>query len=491
MKTVKKIFILLLIMSIPSLRLQAQEIHNAASSNNFSKVKELLEKGADVNEKDGRGRTALLLAAVAGHKDVAELLISHGADVNLSNDYGWTPLHFAASRGHEDVAKIIIDNKAEINIKDSNGETPLHWALRDNQSVICELLIAGGAGVTIKDNYGKTPVQMAVENGYMRIVELMLKNEKALGDKDEHSGKTLLHLAALNGHQKLCNFLISKGLKVNSMDKYGKTPLHYAAKYGHKKVADLLSESGAKADNPEENYGTSPFLKKELKEKEAVIWYLYNCGWAVKTKSRLLIFDYWDFGAPPADAYLANGRINPEEIKDLNVFVFSSHQDYDHFDKIIFDWAKTVKNITYILTWENEENDKSVFMKGGDKREFGGMEVSCINATGNYHMNTFLVKVDGLSIFHSADVSTTQGIDSDYLFRNAPEIDILFLSVFGEDFGVIEKLQPKVMFPMHSGEPQYREYAKKAEEKNFKTKVYYAENRGDRFFYNNGKIEQQ
>ena len=32
----------------------------------------------------------------------------------------------------------------------------------------------------------------------------------------------------------------------------------------------------------------------ELKRGEAAVWYLYHNGWAVKTASALLIFDYWE-----------------------------------------------------------------------------------------------------------------------------------------------------------------------------------------------------
>ncbi|MCJ7581333.1 MAG: hypothetical protein MUP98_12475, partial [Candidatus Aminicenantes bacterium] len=32
----------------------------------------------------------------------------------------------------------------------------------------------------------------------------------------------------------------------------------------------------------------------KLKNGEAAVWYLYHSGWAVKTSSSLLIFDYWE-----------------------------------------------------------------------------------------------------------------------------------------------------------------------------------------------------
>jgi ankyrin repeat protein len=57
----------------------ADPIHDAAKAGNVDQVRQLIEKGADVNAKNVFGSTPLLLAAEVGHKDVAELLKKHGA----------------------------------------------------------------------------------------------------------------------------------------------------------------------------------------------------------------------------------------------------------------------------------------------------------------------------------------------------------------------------------------------------------------------------
>ena len=58
---------------------------NAAKEGDIKSVKELLKKGAKVNEKDRNGATALRLAAENGHIDMVKLLVSNGADVNVRN----------------------------------------------------------------------------------------------------------------------------------------------------------------------------------------------------------------------------------------------------------------------------------------------------------------------------------------------------------------------------------------------------------------------
>ena len=64
--------------------------------------------------------------------------------------------------------------------------------------------------------------------------------------------------------------------------------------------------------------------KESPEEKEAYIWYLGHSGWAIQTKSRFLIFDYWESTEPESERALANGHIRPEEIRDQNVIVFVS-----------------------------------------------------------------------------------------------------------------------------------------------------------------------
>jgi len=69
-------------------------IYRAANRGNIEAVKQHLAAGTDVNTKAGGGSTPLFLAALEGHKEVAELLIENGADVNVKS-YGKTPLDMA------------------------------------------------------------------------------------------------------------------------------------------------------------------------------------------------------------------------------------------------------------------------------------------------------------------------------------------------------------------------------------------------------------
>ncbi len=86
------------------------EIHDAAKKGDLDKVKSLLKANPDLvfNKDDNDdGLTPLHMAAIAGYKEVAELLLASKADVNAKGKNGWTPLHAAELMGHEDVAELL------------------------------------------------------------------------------------------------------------------------------------------------------------------------------------------------------------------------------------------------------------------------------------------------------------------------------------------------------------------------------------------------
>ena len=102
----KHTLLTLTITSLLAINAFADPIHDAAKAGDLAAVQAQLDAGVDVNGKDWLGGTALLEAAIKGHKEVVELLIAKGADVNAKDKYGKTPLYLAAERGHKEVASL-------------------------------------------------------------------------------------------------------------------------------------------------------------------------------------------------------------------------------------------------------------------------------------------------------------------------------------------------------------------------------------------------
>jgi ankyrin repeat protein len=75
-------------------------------------LKELLQGGANKDEKDDEGRTALHFACGYGEIACARELIKAGADVDAKDGNDNTPLHYAAGYGQAEGIQLLLDRYA-------------------------------------------------------------------------------------------------------------------------------------------------------------------------------------------------------------------------------------------------------------------------------------------------------------------------------------------------------------------------------------------
>ncbi len=95
MKTRTFVIILILVLAVMLINSCAtKRFIRTAESGDFQAVKELIDKGVDVNVSDRYGSTALWKASQYGHTEVVKLLIDAGADVN-AEAWGRTSLLLA------------------------------------------------------------------------------------------------------------------------------------------------------------------------------------------------------------------------------------------------------------------------------------------------------------------------------------------------------------------------------------------------------------
>ena len=146
----------------------------AVENGSLENVAFLLDHEALVNEVDHIRNTALHVAAESQHENtfkIIEKLLEKGARLNAENEYGATPIHTAASHGNlealyafltceEDTARALIDKP------DKTGDRPLHYAAYDESGVAMKFLIRIGARYkegtkTIENHDGETPYEIA------------------------------------------------------------------------------------------------------------------------------------------------------------------------------------------------------------------------------------------------------------------------------------------------------------------------------------------
>ncbi|EWG49990.1 hypothetical protein FVEG_09329 [Fusarium verticillioides 7600] len=136
----------------------------------------LLERGANPNQREKHGRTALQIAARNGHTDVVAVLVAEGADID-ARVHGWTPMLLAAKNERFEVLDYLIRRGADVNSVDYCGRTALHWAAKNGCMASTHLLLEMGADVQIKDHMGKTPYDWAVEEQHGFVASMLHPSE--------------------------------------------------------------------------------------------------------------------------------------------------------------------------------------------------------------------------------------------------------------------------------------------------------------------------
>ena len=193
-------------------------LHAAAQKGDAAKIDRLAAAKADLNARDGNGRTPLHVAAFAGQREAIKALVRDGADINLldkdrydgvtiaavaddeetlrvllaqgasaklvTSRYDGTALIAAAHLGHDGVVRQLIAAGAPLNHVNN-----LHWTAAIEAVVLGDggprhqetlrALIAAGANLQLTDRQGNTPLQLAKSRGYREMVQMLERAGKA------------------------------------------------------------------------------------------------------------------------------------------------------------------------------------------------------------------------------------------------------------------------------------------------------------------------
>ncbi|MDE1762442.1 MAG: ankyrin repeat domain-containing protein [Candidatus Micrarchaeota archaeon] len=123
----------------------------------------LSKLGADLNTSDMRGNTALMYAVVAVERlfEIRRIFLeADGVDLDATNKDGCTALMWAAWNGQLDSVSMLLDKGADINLRDLKGTTALMYATSLGYSDIVRVLLERGADTKINNNDGKTALEL-------------------------------------------------------------------------------------------------------------------------------------------------------------------------------------------------------------------------------------------------------------------------------------------------------------------------------------------
>lgn len=154
----------------------ATPLHAAAiEAGSVAVIKRLIDAGSQINAKDQKGCTPLMISIYHQYQEAALYLIKTGAAVNVQDSDGDTALHFAAGFVPNIViVKALLASGANIQATNKKKRTPLHVAVRHEKQEILQELITQGADVWAADKDGQWPLERAkTRNAKQLLIDVM------------------------------------------------------------------------------------------------------------------------------------------------------------------------------------------------------------------------------------------------------------------------------------------------------------------------------
>ena len=214
----------------------------ASESCNVESVKLLNERMSvsTLNQVNGEGETALMLAASrysTDNADILKYLVEAGADVNVQCKRGYTALMKVMDSLNVESVKHLTERMSVSTLDKVNdyGQTALMLAASrctDNADIL-KYLVEAGADVNIQDEQGYTALMCASMYGAVESVKLLTERMSVSTlDKVNDEGQTALMLAASRydtDNGDILKYLVEAGADVNIQCKRGYTALMKAA----------------------------------------------------------------------------------------------------------------------------------------------------------------------------------------------------------------------------------------------------------------------
>lgn len=204
--------------STPSPRVDASlngPLHDAAAANDTRRVKELLDRGAELENRGFQGRTPLVTATKNRAVDAARVLIDAGADVNAKDDIEDSAYLYAGAEGYDAILRMTLEHGADLRSVNRFGGTALIPAAEHGSVSTVRILIKAGVDV----DHVNTPVWTALQEAVV------------YGDGSQK-------------YQDVVGALLVAGADPNIRDAQGRTALTNALGRGQSAIVALLRGHG-------------------------------------------------------------------------------------------------------------------------------------------------------------------------------------------------------------------------------------------------------
>ena len=157
-------------------------IHVAAFARQRDAIRALARAGANLNLLDNDRYDGITIASVANDEETLRVLLASGASAKqITSRYDGTALIAAAHLGHAGVVRQLIAAGAPLDHVNN-----LHWTAVIESIVLGDggprhqqtlrALADAGANLNLQDRQGQTPLQLARGRGYQEMVRMLSKN---------------------------------------------------------------------------------------------------------------------------------------------------------------------------------------------------------------------------------------------------------------------------------------------------------------------------
>ena len=248
----------------------------AANWGNVEAVQCLLRNShIQMNKRDKFGGTAFMHLAVAEQNScpMLEIFLRYGADINQADDEGITALMSAIPKNNMNLFECLVYNRTIIiDQPDKRGMTALMWAVRYNNCPMIKILLDRGADVNKRNNSGMTPLMKAAHDGQIDVVQCLFDNANVAINQRTQAGLTAL-MFAVHGRMNnilMINLLLGYGADLNQKDIKGWTALMKAISLKDKPIIKLLLNVGANPKIAADDGLTPLQLAKQTGDKEII-----------------------------------------------------------------------------------------------------------------------------------------------------------------------------------------------------------------------------
>jgi ankyrin repeat protein len=226
------------------------DIVKATQYGAFARVKELVDAGYNVNQRDSETVTLLHWAAINNRKDIIKFFIEKGAEVDaVGGELNATPLHWATRQGHLDAVVILMNAGTDPTLRDAEGCSCIHLAAQFGHTALVAYFIARGISPDLVDRAGMTPLMWSCWKICSLDPTRLLLTLGASPNLTDHQGNTALHWAILARNTSAITTLILQGqASLNVPNHRGDTPLsmlqtQLGAIWIGSKVAERIKEA--------------------------------------------------------------------------------------------------------------------------------------------------------------------------------------------------------------------------------------------------------